>query len=318
MRYKNLSSVVCLIAIITLSGCTNRPKEPEKRTFPVVTIPAIYTAQQARAEFLVMHYWDQFDFSDTTWVGSSELITEQALVDYLSILPYANYNVIYNGIIHLLNQADKNMAMYAFFSSKMEFYLSNTNSTLRNDEFFIPVLEHMVASKSLDQPRKVRPNAILPVLNKNRPGTQAADIHYTMVSGVKNSLYNLKSDFFLMVFYDFDCEDCNKLKSLIEESTVIKEMQKQKKLTILAIYPGANMEGWKKSLSQIPASWINGYDHDEEIGKDGTYVFRTIPTIFLLDKNHKVIMKEPSFNYVEIYLNNLLNPQVNLSGSTGN
>ena len=300
--------LIGLIIAITVTGCTNRPKGPSKRTFPMVTIPTIYTDQQAQVEFLTMHYWDRFDFNDTTYLGSAELVAEQALIDYLSILPYCPYPVICEGIKNLLDRADKNQAMYAFFHSKMEFYLFNPNSTLRNEEFYIPVLEHMVASNSLDQPRKVRPNAILPVLQKNRPGTQAADIHYTTVSGAKNSLSNLKSDYILVVFYDFDCEDCNVLKKSIEESPVVTEMLKQRKISILAIYPGANMEGWKRSSAQVPASWINGYDHNEEIGREGTYELRTIPTLFLLDGNHMVIMKEPPFNYVEYYLNNVLNP----------
>ena len=303
---KHRLAVLCgLIFVITCFGCTNRPKEPAKRTFPAVTVPTIYTNQQASAEFLAMHYWDLFDFNDTTWLGSASHITEQALTDYISILRYSSYTVICNGIKKLLDKADKNQAMYAFFTSKMEFYLSNTNSTLRNEELYIPVLEHMVASNSLDEPRKARPNAILPLLNKNRPGTQAADIHFTLVSGAQNSLSNLKTDYILVVFYDFDCEDCNVLKKLIEDSPVVKEMQKQRKLSILAIYPGANMEGWKRSLSQVPATWINGYDHNEEIGKQGTYILKTIPTLYLIDRNFMVIMKEPPFNYVELYLNNM-------------
>ena len=297
-----------LIIVITMIGCTNRPKEPARRTFPMVTVPTIYTDQQAQADFLVMHYWDQFDFTDTAWIGSAEPVTEQALTNYLSILPYTAYPVICAGIENLLNKADKNQAMYAFFYSKMEFYLSNPNSTLRNDELYIPVLEHMVASNSLDQPRKERPIAILQMLQKNRPGTQAAEIHYTKASGVKDSLSNLNADYILVVFYDFDCEDCNELKALIQGSQVIKEMQNQKKLAILAIYPGANMEGWSKSSAQVPASWINGYDHSEEIGREGTYILRSIPTMYFLDKNHIVIMKEPPFNYVEYYLNSILNP----------
>ena len=296
-----------LIVVITITGCTNRPKASARRTFPMVTVPTVYTDQQARAEYLVMRYWDQFDFNDTTWVGSAEMITEQALVDYLSILPYSSYDVICEGIKSLLDRADQNQAMYAFFSSKMEFYFSNTNSSFRNDEFYIPVLEHMVTSGSLDEPRKVRPNSLLPLLQKNRPGMQATEINYTMVSGVKNSLSNVKSDYILVVFYDFDCEDCNTLKQLINESEVVKEMQKQRKLAILAIYPGANMDGWKRSSSQVPSSWINGYDHDEEIGREGTYILRSIPTLYLLDRNYMVIMKEPPFNYVELYLNTILN-----------
>ena len=303
-----LSVLVGLIVGVAMIGCTNRPKTPDKRTFPVVTIPIVYTDQQAQAEFLVRHYWDQFNFNDTTWVGSAEQITEQALVEYLSIFPYSSYPVICEGIKSLLDRADKNQAMYAYFSSRMEFYFANANSSFRYEEFYIPVLEHMIASNSLDEPRKVRPNALLPLLNKNRPGTLAANIHYTMVSGAQRSLFDLKSDYIVVVFYDFDCEDCNVLKKLIQESQVVNEMLKQQKLAILAIYPGANMEGWKRSLSQVPASWINGYDHNEEIGREGTYELRSIPTLFLLDRNYMVIMKDPPFNYMESYLNSILNP----------
>jgi len=297
------------VAVAMLTGCVNKSGLPAKRTFPVVTVPLMYTSQQAQAEFLTMHYWDQFDFTDTAWVGSAETVTEQALVNYLSIMPYASYGVVCKGIQNLLDKADMNIAMYAFFYSKMEYYLSNPNSTLRNEELYIPVLEHMVNSNSLDAYRKVRPNTILPLLQKNRPGTRATNIHYTRPSGVKDSLSNMKSDYVLVVFYDFDCEDCNVLKQLINESEIVTEMLKQKKLAILAIYPGANMEGWKKSSPQIPTAWINGYDHDEEIGRLGTYILQSIPTLYLLDKNLTVIMKDPPFTYVESYLNGVLNPQ---------
>jgi len=296
------------IVVITVIGCTKRQKGPERRTFPAVTVPIIYADQQAQAEYLVKHYWDQFDFSDSVWVGSAEPVTEQALVNYLNILPYSSYDVICEGIKSLLDRADTNQAMYAYFSSRMEFYFSGQNATYRNDEFYIPVLEHMIASNSLDEPRKVRPNTLLPLLLKNRPNTQASDIRYTTVSGAKGSLYNVKSDYIMVVFYDFDCEDCNVLKKLIEESLIVNDMLKQRKLAIVAIYPGANMEGWKRSSSQVPAAWINGYDHNEEIANEGTYILRSIPTLFLLDRNYMVILKEPPFDYMEFYFDNILNP----------
>ena len=296
-----------LLVVITLTGCTNQPKAPEKRTFPFVNVPLLYTTQQTQAEFLVTHFWDQFDFTDTTWIGSAESVTEAALVEYLSVMPYTSYDVICKSLKRLLDQADKNQAMYAFFYSKMEYYFASPNSTFRNEEFYIPLLEHMVASNSLDEPRKVRPGAILPFLNKNRPGTTAANIHFTRVSGAKDELTSVKSPYILVIFYDFDCEDCTVLKKIIEESEIVKEMLKQRKLAILAIYPGANMEGWKKSSPQIPVSWINGYDHNEEIGKEGTYILRSIPTLYLLNKEYMVVMKEPPFEYVEQYLQSMNN-----------
>ena len=309
LRGASFICVLCgLIAITTFSGCTNNTKAPAKRTFPTVSIPSIYITMQAQAEYVALHFWDNFNFNDTTWVGSAESVTEQALVEYLSIIPYAHYNVICQGLKDLLDKADMNQAMYAYFYSRMEYYFSNSNSTLRNEEYYIPLLEHMVSSKSLDEPRKVYPKTILPLLNKNRPGMQATNINFTRVSGAKDALTNIKSDYILLIFYDFDCEDCNVLKKLIGDSELIKEMQKQRKLAILGIYPGANMEGWKRSSPQIPSSWINGYDHNEEIASEGTYMLRSIPTLYLLNRDYMVIMKEPPFDYVEYYFDSILNP----------
>ena len=309
-HYRRWALYCVCIGILMFAGCANNASKSGPKTFPKVSLPVLYNDSKAQAEFLAMHYWDKFDFNDTTWVGSAESLTEQALVEYLSILPYASYDMICKGISHLLDMADKNQAMYAFFYSKMEYYLANPSSTLRNQELYIPVLEHMVASRSLDEPRKARPKALLPLLNKNRPGTIATNIHFTRPSGARDSLTTIKSNYILVVFYDFDCADCNVLKGLLNESPVIKEMQKRKQLAILAIYPGANMEGWKKSLSQVPQTWINGYDHDEEIGRLGTYILQTIPTLYLLDKNYMVIMKEQPFNNVEAYLSSILNPPI--------
>jgi hypothetical protein len=308
-KYSSLLVLCGLIAVsvIIFNGC-KQPRTSESRTFPVITIPPMYITMQAQAEYVAIHYWDNFNFNDTTWVGSFESVTEQAIVEYISIIPYAQYNVICLGIQELLDKADINPVMYTYFSSRLEYYFSDPASTFRTDEYYVPVLEHMIASKSLDEPRKARPNTILPLVNKNRPGMQAANINFTGVSGAKSQLTNVKSDYILVIFYNFDCEDCNVVKKLIEESEVINEMQKQRKLAILAIYPGANMEGWKVSSPQIPASWINGYDHDEEIVKEGTYVLRSIPTLYLMDKEYMVIMKEPSVEYVEFYFDSILNP----------
>ncbi|MDR3261357.1 MAG: DUF5106 domain-containing protein [Tannerella sp.] len=299
-----------LIGLITLSGCANKSREQATtRTFPMATVPTVYTDPRARAEYLTMHYWDHFDFNDTAYVGSAAQITEQAIVDYISVLPYASYPVICNGIKHLMDEAEKNEAMYAFFSSQMEHYLFELNSTLRNDELYIPVLEHMASSNTLNEPRKTRPKALLEQLQKNRPDTQAADIHYTLASGAKSSLHDVKAEFILILFHNLDCGNCKELTKQIDASPVIKEMQKRKRLTILAIYPGQDPEAWKKHLAEMPASWINAYDHDAEIHTQEVYALRIIPTLYLVDRNHRVLMKDAPFNYVEYYLNNILKPQ---------
>jgi hypothetical protein len=302
-----------LSGLVALSGCVNKSQEQKTLTFPAVTVPAIYTDPLARAEYLTMHYWDHFDFNDTACVGSAAQMTEQAVVDYLSVLPYASYPVIINGIKHVMDEAEKNEAMYAFFSSQMEHYLYDQQSSLRNDDFFVPVLEHMVASKTLIEPRKTRPELILSQVRKNRTNTQATNIHYTTASGIRSSLYDLKTDYILMMFHNLDCGNCKALTAQIEASQTIKEMQKRKRLTILAIYPGQDLDAWKKHLAEMPVSWINAYDHEEAIYSQELYVLRIIPTLYLIDKNYRVIMKDAAFNYVEYFLNSIINPSTSVN-----
>jgi hypothetical protein len=312
---KRRYSVVALhsfICVIFLLGCSKKPQQAVKPTFPMADVPIIYTNPQTRAEYLAMHFWDKFDFTDTAYVESATLVSEQAIVDYLSALPYASYDVIYKGIKHTMDQASQNKAMYIYFYTVMSHYLfDNMNSPLRNYEFYIPVLEHMLESEHLDERRKVRPRLLLTQLQKNRPGHKATDIHFTTATGAKRALYEINSDYILVMFHSLDCDFCKEQIKVIDASEVIKTMINQKKLTVLAIYPGSEINEWEKyQAGNIPASWIKGYDHDLEIDGQETYAMWNIPALYLLDKDHMVIMKESPFNYIEYFLGSIQNPPV--------
>ncbi|MDO4704312.1 DUF5106 domain-containing protein [Tannerella sp.] len=295
-----------LAGLMLFLGCGTSTDVPGQKTFKQVEVPAVYTEPRLRAEYLAMHYWDHFDFADTVFVGSAAYITEQALVDFFSIFPYAPYQTSCNGIKRLLDQAQKNCALYAFFTSKMEQYLFHPASPMRNEEFFVPVLEHMVGSDSLDAYRKARPRAMLAQVQKNRPGMLAADIRYTTEKGSQGTLYDLKTDFVLVFFHGLDLGNASEVSRVIDASQPVKEMIAQKKLTVLSIYPDRAEEQWKKYLSQMPQTWIHGYDKELDIQQQQTYVLRVLPTLYLLDKERKVVMKDVAFSYVELYLNSLL------------
>lgn len=309
MMKKRLLLLGCgLAGLMLFFSCGTSTDAPGRKTFKQAEVPAVYTEPRLRAEYLAMHYWDHFDFADTAFVGSAANITEQAIIDFFSIFPYTSYQTSCNGIKRLLDQAQKNRAMYAFFTSKMEEFLFYPNSSMRNEEYFIPVLEHMVASDSLDAYRKGRPRAMLAQVQKNRPGMQAADIRYTTENGSQGSLYDLKTDFVLVFFHGLDLGNAREVSQMIDVSQPVKQMIAQKKLTILSIYLDMAEEQWKEYLPQMPETWIHGYDKNLDIRQRQTYVLRVLPALYLLDKEHKVVMKEVAFPYIELYLNSILNP----------
>ncbi|MCC8155223.1 MAG: DUF5106 domain-containing protein [Tannerellaceae bacterium] len=129
----------------------NNPEKP--LTFKMVTPPEILTQPLDRAAYLVEHYWDNFDFSDFRYTKAPE-VTEQAFVDYLDILPIPAYEVSSKSIQRMLQKAEVDSGMFSYFTGLYEKYLYDPNSPFRNEEFYIPVLEVMLASPIIDDVKK--------------------------------------------------------------------------------------------------------------------------------------------------------------------
>ena len=87
MKILNLAFFACLFCAGIVS-CAYAQKQQEKtKEFRLPDVPVTLTAPEDRAAYLSLHYWDHFDFADTSLISRPE-ITEQAFVDFISILPH--------------------------------------------------------------------------------------------------------------------------------------------------------------------------------------------------------------------------------------
>lgn len=77
---------------------------------------------------------------------------------------------------------------------------------------------------------------------------------------------------------------------------------KEKTLQILALYPDQDLTLWRNKLAEIPSTWITGYDADQKITHQNLYNLDAIPTLYLLDQNKKVILKDAPWQAIEAYL----------------
>ena len=63
-------------------------------------------------------------------------------------------------------------------------------------------------------------------------------------------------------------------------------------LAVLNIYIDEDLKAWKEYMPIYPKEWYNGYDPYYLIRTDVLYNVRAIPSLYLLDKDKKVIMKD--------------------------
>lgn len=298
MRYLYVLLLTCVIG-----ACNGQQSSP---TFEMISIPAQLKTPEERAEYLVKHYWDKFDFQDTTYIHAPQ-VTEQALANYLDLAKYVSPETMSASLKTTMGQAERNRAMFRYFSEMMEKYLYDPESPLRNEEMYITVLEHLTRSSSLNDVEKVRPAYQLELALKNRAGTPATDFAYTLADGRTDRLYRLEADYLLLFFYNPDCHTCQEISRQMEASFLIQDFLGDKRLTILAVYPEEDQEAWKAHAPLMPKSWINAYDKSVSLKNDEIYDLKAMPTLYLLSKEKKVLLKDATLRQIERYLSETAN-----------
>ncbi|MCH5304870.1 MAG: DUF5106 domain-containing protein [Rikenella sp.] len=177
---------------------------------------------------------------------------------------------------------------------------SDPNSPIRNDEFYIPLLEAVIASPFYDSAEKIRPEFQLEMARKNRVGRPAADFVYTLADGRTGRLYDIEAPFTLVYINNPDCHACEEMLQQLKTSSVIDNCLKNGRLQIVAIYPDEDLAAWRKHRAEVPAEWINGYDAALTMRREELYDLRAIPSLYLLDADKRVVLKDcTSVGWVE-------------------
>lgn len=289
---------------------------PGRKEFRMPAIPEGLSIPSQRADYLAEHYWDHFDFSDTVYANLPE-ITEQAFADYLNVLPHSDKLKVYLSIGSMLGRAiqeDATGKMYIYFLGLYKNYLYNPNSPMRDDEYYIPVTNYILEDTVSDGATKERAKFDLSMMKKNRIGQPAADFGYSLASGKTNTLHGIKSDYTLLMFYNPDCYACGETVAYLKQSQLVNTRLQEGRLKVLAFYPDGDLSVWKKHLSNIPATWINSYDKEQSVRNKLLYDLKAIPTLYLLDREKRVLLKDVDAGSIEKYLSSL-EPEIDIKES---
>ena len=142
---------------------------------------------------------------------------------------------------------------------------------------------------------------------KNRVGTKATDFVYTLANGDKRNMHTLKSNYLILFFSNPDCPTCAAVTKEINSSGTLHNLftlnnPTSPLLTVLSIYPDSNIALWRKALPNMPQeNWVNSYDAGTQITNKRLYDIKAIPTIYLLDRNKQIILKDTSLEEIEAY-----------------
>lgn len=269
--------------------------------FTLPAIPDTLQTVELRSSYLVAHYWDRFSFADSLQFMNQPEMVEQALVDYVDLFRLVPAAEAENSLSALMDQASVTLNGFLFFYNTLEKYLYDATSPMRNEALFIPVLQKMMASNKLSDDDKLRPAMLLKSVSKNKVGSMAADFSYTKPDGSQHRLSEVQTPLTLLLFFDPECDDCHQVIMRLEKTDVLNQLTADRQLTVLAVYPGENKRLWQTMAQHMLPTWEIGMDKSQTIYNKELYDILGFPSMYLLDQQKTVILKDASLTALEEY-----------------
>jgi len=235
--------------------------------------------------------WMKYQFTENEVNTFSDMI-EESLAEYLSMFPNYSDAEINSSISRLIKKSESNLSFFEFLKEHFSLYLYNPNSPLRNDSYYEKVLNTYQQSNVLSETEKQRDKIVLELVKKNQVGSKAANFDFLDKNGNKKQMYSLSGKYKLLVFYDPLCGHCKEVLSEMKESDIINSVIKEKLVTVLAIDPIGDLQEWEKYKTELPKHWENGFDDSGLILKRSKYNILAYPTIYLIDDNNNVVLKD--------------------------
>ena len=298
----NIVAILFLATLFCVTACRQRVTKDNAQSEATVTaqnevtrirkfIPALppstLNPEEHRA-YMVEHYWDKFDFSDTLFIAEVDT-SHMATAFAIYATGYVPDTLAHSAMSRLMQKASASRKMFDYFMTLSEMVLHDPNSPLRDDEKYIPVLEAAIASPLYDEYERMPYEYDLKVAMQNRVGHKANDFTYTLSSERSARMYNVKAEYLLIFISNPGCPMCRDIREQLMASPLLNELSERGKFKVLVIYPDKDLEAWREHLGDYPSSWINAYDKGGVITEQNLYDLKAIPALYLLNK-YKIVM----------------------------
>ncbi|MCF6361172.1 MAG: thioredoxin family protein, partial [Cyclobacteriaceae bacterium] len=127
------------------------------------------------------------------------------------------------------------------------------------------------------------------MIKPNFLGNNAPQLVLWDTLGNEINLRDIEAKFTVLYFYDPDCGHCKKSTPILYEA--YPELV-AKGVEILGICTGTNEKKWKDFIINDDLGWINLADLESKTNVRYFYDIRTTPTVYILDKDKKIVLKK--------------------------
>jgi len=254
--------------------------------------------------YLSEHHFDYFAWEDERLLNTPVFYNKLRTFAQ-QILPL-DAEITVPIVLKALNESKKNLNLcYAFFDF-LEQEFGSVKSLYRDETLYIAMLNNILSTSDLEETRRLRYEYEYNLITKNLSGEQAIDFNILLNNGDTTTLYAIDAEILILYFQNPDCPSCGEFREKMKNMEVLYHAIASEKVKVLTVYFEKNEELWRNYLTtKAFKNWVHGWNYDLEISEKHLYDVRIIPTIMVLDKNKKVIVKDMFPNELEEWLKSM-------------
>lgn len=263
------------------------PEPPFDKTLPSYDSLAWFYGYNYRRD----HFLDRLDFTDERMMFTPVLKTK--LDTYFNKVLIQSPDSIIPQAKKLIAEAEPNPKMFQYVTQ----YLLNfgiQSKIMGMDAVFVAVADEVylkgkatwasdsIVKKIAEEAYLIRPNII---------GKKAPEITMENLEGGHESLYLSQGEYTIVVFYEHDCGHCKKEVPELYNDVYMKFLEYN--IEVYAVCMNTDHEKWKEFVEN---NGLEGWHHLWDPNNLSLYRYKynvkTTPTVYLLDKDKKIIAKK--------------------------
>ena len=238
------------------------------------------------------HYFDNLDFSDERILRTPIFFNK--FDNFVKKVLVQSPDTLIKESRKFIKLAEQNDKIYRYVLVYMLNYYEESH-LMGMDKLFVSIAEDYYLTgkadwadstfveKLGDRVKKLKPNLV---------GNIAPDMKLQYPDDRFVKMSEIEADYLVLIFWETNCGHCKKtVPKLYKE---YKEKLKAKNTKVFAVYTQLELESWTNFIEQkdlLDEGWYNVYDKYHFSNFRNLYDIYSTPTIYLLDKDKKIIGK---------------------------
>lgn len=254
-----------------------------------------------RMTFLKQHFFDNVDFSDTALLRSNAWPNKA--IAYLAL--YSNNRLtqkqleaeFIKAVTVMLSAAGANPEIFKFLLD----YLVSGFDKFHFEEVIAYLAENFQDPYACEDPdKKSALQKKLETFKKIAIGQPAPDFEVPDPEGKPVKLSGIHAEFTLLLFWSSECGHCTDMMPKVK---ALYDAQRPKRYEILAVSIDTSRTSWMEVVTGEDLRWINASELEGFDGRSADlYNIYATPTMFLLERDKKIVAKPISYRELEAAL----------------